>query len=119
ASDRELAVLGRGRQPRRVPVLQSATARDRIVVRAVRRHRDSRLLPMAAAAAPAARRGDGVTSPSKASDLSTRGSPRELLAKALCVPVEGILSFERIKHGLTNDSWRVQTADDRLVVRIS
>lgn len=60
-----------------------------------------------------------MTAPPKASDLSTRDSPRELLADALCVPVESILSFERIKHGLTNDSWRVQTADDRLVARIS
>jgi thiamine kinase len=38
---------------------------------------------------------------------------------ALVPGVGAVLGVERIKHGLTNDSWLVRTAADALVVRIS
>lgn len=46
-------------------------------------------------------------------------APAEVAASALGVPVEGIVAVERIKHGLTNQSWRVRTASEIVIVRIS
>jgi thiamine kinase-like enzyme len=46
-------------------------------------------------------------------------SPRELAARALGVDTGAVLSVEPIKHGLTNESWLVRTANDAVVVRIS
>jgi thiamine kinase len=46
-------------------------------------------------------------------------APSKIAAGALGVDVAEVLSVERIKHGLTNDSWRVQTACDVVIVRLS
>jgi thiamine kinase len=46
-------------------------------------------------------------------------SPRELAARALGVDSRAILNVDAIKHGLTNESWLVRTAEDAVVVRIS
>jgi thiamine kinase-like enzyme len=46
-------------------------------------------------------------------------SPRSIAAAALGVAAAEIVTVERIKHGLTNDSWRVRTASDAVIVRIS
>jgi thiamine kinase len=46
-------------------------------------------------------------------------SPRELAARALGVEAGAIVSVDPIKHGLTNESWLVRTANDAVVVRIS
>ena len=46
-------------------------------------------------------------------------SPAEIAASALGASVESIVAVERIKHGLTNQSWRVRTASDVVVVRVS
>ena len=43
----------------------------------------------------------------------------EIAARVLGVSVEGILSCEPIKHGLTNESWLVRAKQDDIVVRIS
>lgn len=44
-------------------------------------------------------------------------SPAEIAAEALGVAVIDVASVEPIKHGLTNDSWRVRTRDADVVVR--
>jgi thiamine kinase len=46
-------------------------------------------------------------------------TPAEIAAGALGVGSETVLSAERIKHGLTNESWLVRTASTAVVVRIS
>jgi thiamine kinase-like enzyme len=46
-------------------------------------------------------------------------APAEIAARALAAPLESVIAVERIKHGLTNQSWRVRTASDVVVVRIS
>jgi thiamine kinase-like enzyme len=46
-------------------------------------------------------------------------APAEIAARALGSTVESVVAVERIKHGLTNQSWRVRTASDAVVVRIS
>jgi thiamine kinase len=43
----------------------------------------------------------------------------DIAASALGAPRESVVSVERIKHGLTNQSWRVRTSSDVVVVRIS
>jgi len=45
--------------------------------------------------------------------------PAHIAALALEVPFADIVAAERIKHGLTNESWLVRTARDAVVVRIS
>jgi thiamine kinase-like enzyme len=52
-------------------------------------------------------------------DSIHQDSARSIAAAALGVSVGAILSVERIKHGLTNDSWRVRTARDAVIVRAS
>jgi thiamine kinase len=42
-----------------------------------------------------------------------------IAALALGVPFADIVASERIKHGLTNESWLVRTARDAVVVRVS
>lgn len=44
-------------------------------------------------------------------------SPAEIAAQALGAAVSDVVSVEPIKHGLTNDSWRVRTHSDVIVVR--
>lgn len=46
-------------------------------------------------------------------------SAAEIAASTLGLSVEDIGGVERIKHGLTNESWLVLTARDPVVVRIS
>jgi thiamine kinase-like enzyme len=46
-------------------------------------------------------------------------TPATIAASALGVDADAICSVERIKHGLTNDSWRVRTASDVVIVRLS
>ncbi len=46
-------------------------------------------------------------------------SPEAIAAAALGVGVGAIVSAERIKHGLTNDSWGVRTERDAVIVRLS
>jgi thiamine kinase len=46
-------------------------------------------------------------------------SPREIAARALGIDTAAVLSVDPIKHGLTNESWLVRTANDAVVVRIS
>lgn len=46
-------------------------------------------------------------------------APAAIAARALGVGIEQIAGIERIKHGLTNDSWRVRTAHDAVIVRLS
>ena len=46
-------------------------------------------------------------------------NPAELAAEALGIAPDTIQSTERIKGGLTNESWTVRTHDDTFVVRIS
>lgn len=50
---------------------------------------------------------------------SVTAVPGEIAAGALGVDVLEVRSVERIKHGLTNDSWRVRTARDAVIVRLS
>jgi thiamine kinase-like enzyme len=45
--------------------------------------------------------------------------PAHIAALALDVPFADIVASERIKHGLTNESWLVRTARDAVVVRVS
>ena len=45
--------------------------------------------------------------------------PRTIAARALGIAPAEIVTVERIKHGLTNDSWRVCTERDAVIVRIS
>lgn len=46
--------------------------------------------------------------------------PRAIAASALHVDIAQITRVERIKHGLTNESWRVHASDaDAVIVRIS
>jgi thiamine kinase len=45
-------------------------------------------------------------------------SPEALAARALGVDERALLASERIKHGLTNDSWRVRTRDAVVIVRM-
>jgi thiamine kinase len=42
-----------------------------------------------------------------------------IAADVLAAPIDSIKSVERIKGGLTNESWLVTVSDDRVVVRIS
>lgn len=51
--------------------------------------------------------------------LTIRHSPEAVAAHALGVSIEAVTSVERIKHGLTNDSWRVRTQRDAVIVRMS
>lgn len=44
---------------------------------------------------------------------------RAFVSRALSVPISHLVSTERIKHGLTNDSWRIRTVRDSVVVRLS
>ena len=46
-------------------------------------------------------------------------SPADFAASALNVGPDAIVGIERIKHGLTNESWLARTRDDAVVVRIS
>lgn len=46
-------------------------------------------------------------------------APRSIAAAALGIAPSQIVTVERIKHGLTNDSWRVRTEGDAVIVRIS
>ena len=47
-------------------------------------------------------------------------TPENIAAGALHVDIAQITRVERIKHGLTNESWRVQTTDaGAVIVRIS
>ena len=46
-------------------------------------------------------------------------TPAGIAAGALGVGNESIVSAERIKHGLTNESWLVRSVSDAVVVRIS
>lgn len=43
----------------------------------------------------------------------------EIAAGALGVSLDSIVSSERIKHGLTNESWLVRSVDEAVVVRVS
>jgi thiamine kinase-like enzyme len=52
-------------------------------------------------------------------DRITAASPAEIAAQALGVDAASITQVERIKHGLTNVSWRVRTASEVVVVRLS
>jgi thiamine kinase-like enzyme len=45
--------------------------------------------------------------------------PRDLAARALGIEAGAIVSVCSIKHGLTNESWLVRTANDAVVVRTS
>jgi thiamine kinase len=45
--------------------------------------------------------------------------PHDLVARALGVNADAIVSIDPIKHGLTNESWLVRTGNDALVVRVS
>jgi thiamine kinase len=45
--------------------------------------------------------------------------PEHIAALVLDVPFADVVASERIKHGLTNESWLVRTARDAVVVRIS
>jgi thiamine kinase-like enzyme len=45
--------------------------------------------------------------------------PANIAALALGIPLADIVATERIKHGLTNESWLVRTVRDAVVVRIS
>ena len=45
--------------------------------------------------------------------------PEVIAAAALGVGTSAVLSVEQIKHGLTNDSWRVRTERDAVIVRAS
>jgi thiamine kinase-like enzyme len=49
----------------------------------------------------------------------TAATPEAIAAQALGVDAASITHVERIKHGLTNVSWRVRTASEAVVVRIS
>jgi thiamine kinase len=46
-------------------------------------------------------------------------TPAGIAAGALGVGIESVVSAERIKHGLTNESWLVRTASDAVIVRVS
>jgi thiamine kinase len=46
-------------------------------------------------------------------------TPADIAASALGVQPEAIVAVEPIKHGLTNQSWRVHTSSDVVIVRIS
>jgi len=46
-------------------------------------------------------------------------SPAEFAAQALRIAPAAVLSVEEIKHGLTNESWRVRAGDRAVVVRLS
>jgi thiamine kinase len=46
-------------------------------------------------------------------------SPAVIAASALRVDLDAITAVERIKHGLTNESWLVRTSADAVVVRVS
>lgn len=45
--------------------------------------------------------------------------PRDIAGRALGLGVEAIASVEPIKHGLTNESWLIHTANAAVVVRVS
>jgi thiamine kinase-like enzyme len=53
------------------------------------------------------------------SSHSVTAAPGKIAAGALGVDVSEVQRVERIKHGLTNDSWRVQTAHGAVIVRLS
>ena len=46
-------------------------------------------------------------------------TPAVIAAGALRVGLESVISSEPIKHGMTNESWLVRTADAAVVVRLS
>lgn len=46
-------------------------------------------------------------------------SPADIAARALRVGLDAITAVERVKHGLTNESWLVRTNADAVVVRVS
>ena len=52
-------------------------------------------------------------------DASLEDAARTFASRALGVPISHLVSTERIKHGLTNDSWRIRTVRDSVVVRLS
>jgi thiamine kinase len=52
-------------------------------------------------------------------NLLEGGAPRDIAAAALGIAPAQIVTVERIKHGLTNDSWRVRSESDAVIVRIS
>ena len=52
-------------------------------------------------------------------DLLELSTPRDIAAAALGIAPARIVKVERIKHGLTNDSWRVRSESDAVIVRIS
>jgi len=45
--------------------------------------------------------------------------PREIAARALGIAPDQIVSADEIKHGLTNESWLVRSAQEAVIVRIS
>jgi thiamine kinase len=46
-------------------------------------------------------------------------SPAAIASRALGIGLDAIVAVERIKHGLTNESWLVRTQADAVVVRMS
>ena len=46
-------------------------------------------------------------------------APADIAASALGVRPEAVVAVEPIKHGLTNQSWRVRTSSEVVVVRLS
>ena len=52
-------------------------------------------------------------------NLLEDGAAANIAAAALGISTAQIVRVERIKHGLTNDSWRVLTKSDAVIVRIS
>lgn len=51
--------------------------------------------------------------------IGSADAARDFAARALRVPLSQVVSIERIKHGLTNDSWHVRTAHEAVIVRLS
>src|SRR6185503_9992922 len=111
--DRELALLGRGRQRCSLAVFQPGPAGYDVVVSDLSRHRHPRLLCVASRTGAATSRGSRcVMEPGS-------NAPAQVVAVALDLGTGQIRDIEPIKHGLTNRSWLVSTAGDRFVVRIS
>jgi thiamine kinase len=52
-------------------------------------------------------------------NLLEGNAPRDIAAAALGIAAAQIVTVERIKHGLTNDSWRVRSESEAVIVRIS
>jgi thiamine kinase len=52
-------------------------------------------------------------------NLLEGSAARDIAAAALGIAAAQIVTVERIKHGLTNDSWRVRSENDAVIVRVS